>query len=271
MEDPRRSVRRATLVASTLLLAGLCLACLSEVDGERAETGECPDGEECSDATPDGLVFVGTPLFDDSDQLRLGPVLVGGTFQLGLRTRDGQPLPPFEHAVGDASVLGAALGEGVFGPVRDDGTPLYPVDAHLTLTGRAEGTSLVRVVEPGSGALYDRLELEVFELDDVAIRLARDPGREALAAGCEEMLAARLVVRDGATELRAFDQGLVMRADGQPMGDEPLFWDCFTHEVPADDDEVVIEADVAGRTFSHTFPVRSLEELGLSECPPVGD
>ena len=63
------------------------VGCYEEVEGERAAdiaaggTG-CPEGEVCSDDTPLGLTFVGQGFYDDGGTVRLGPVLVGGTFDV---------------------------------------------------------------------------------------------------------------------------------------------------------------------------------------------
>lgn len=155
----RRSAFQLRFVLSVSVLAALSLACMQEVDGERATTGECPPGEVCSDATPAGLTFVGHAFYDET-ALRLGPVLVNGTFEVGLRGRDGEPLPPIAFEIEDGAVLSAERGTGVFGPTNEAGDPFYVVDSHLTLTGTGSGASYLRVTDPSTGELFDRILIE---------------------------------------------------------------------------------------------------------------
>lgn len=262
----QRTLRFVRFMAIMSVLAALSLACMGEVPGERAMTGMCPPGETCSTATPAGLNFVGHAMYDQ-DVLQLGPILAGGRFDVGLRTSDGQPLPPFAFEVEDATVFQAALGTGPFGPTNDAGEPLYRVDGFLTLQGSARGTTFLRIVDPTTRELFDRLALDVYELTGVNVVLARDAMRTYLHEGCEEMIGVRLLANDGSTELRAFDQGVVIRAEGI-VEQEPRFWDCVLYTVPAGRTEIAFEVDVAGQTFMQTLPVRTLASVGLSACPP---
>jgi hypothetical protein len=247
---------------------GLCLACVwGSEEGERSRTGECPAGEVCSDLTPAGLTFVGQILFDEASS-HLGPVLADGTFDLGITSTSGDSLPELGFQIEDPSVLAAVRGEGVFGPTDSSGNPLIFVDDYLTLTGVGEGSTYVRIVDPATGELFDRLLLEVYVVEDIAIRNANDPDREYLLAGCEEMLGVRLVARNGDIRVRAIDQAITMRADGE-VSPEPAFWDCFLYTVPEGRAEVVVEVDTAGQTFSRTLSVQTLAEAGVAACPPV--
>ncbi len=254
--------------AAVTVLAGLSLACMSEVDGERATTGECPAGEVCSDATPGGLTFVGNAFYDDA-VLRLGPVLVGGTFDVGLRTADGQPLPPFDYRVEDGSVLSVELGEGVFGPTNDEGAPFYPVESHVTLTGTGSGETYLRIVDAATGELYDRLLIEAYRVEDVRVVNVGEPERDHLLAGCSQMVGVRLLANDGTDELRAFDQSVRIRVDDGTVSDEPRFWDCFMYDVPEGRAEITFYVDAVGQTFERTMAVHTLEDEGLAACPVV--
>lgn len=264
--DPS-TLRFIRFLAAVGVLAALSLACMSEVDGERAATGECPAGETCSDATPTGLRFVGNTMYDQS-VLQLGPVLAGGTFEVGLRSNGGEALPAFAYDVEDSGVFTASRGEGVFGPTNDAGEPLHPVDGYLTLKGAAPGRTYLRITEPATGELYDRLAIDVYEIDEVQVVLAQDAERTYLYEGCEEMVGVRLMANDGAREIRAFDQSVTIRAEGG-VEEEARFWDCVLYQVPEGHAEITFEVEVTGQTLTRTLPVQSLESDGLTECPPV--
>jgi hypothetical protein len=267
--SPSRRVRRARTFAILGGLLALSLACVSEVDGDRATTGTCPEGETCSDATPMGLRFVGQIFFDD-ETAHLGPILAGGRFDLGLRTPDGAAVPPWTFTVENASVLGATTGTGTFGPVDETGRPEYPVDGYLTLRGGTPGDTYVRILDASSGDLLDRILLDVYELRDVRIRNASGPSDDALVAGCESMIGVRLIATDGMTEteIGGFDQDVTVSVGGE-LRRERRFWDCFLYTVPAGATSADIEVTAAGRVFAKSMPVVTLESTGLTECPAV--
>ncbi len=257
--------------ARSVLYAAIAalMACMSSVDGERAETGECPRDEVCSNATSEGLRFIGHAFWDDDeDELRLGPVLVGGTFELGLQTVDGEPLPDFDIEIDDGDVFTGERGRGVFGPTTNSGRALYPVDAHVALRSKGPGSTLIRIVDRATGELFDRLRVEAYAIEDISITNMNDPRRPYLIAGCDEMLAVRLLAKDGDLELRGFDQSVQLRAEGQVRA-EPEFWDCFTYRAPEGRAEVTVEVDAAGRTFARVLEVRTLVEVGLRTCPAL--
>jgi hypothetical protein len=257
---------------SATLLMTLSSACWLTVEGDRAGSGECPKDETCSDLTPMGLRFVGRGFFDQSEP-QLGPVLVGGTFDIGLRTIDGERLPPFELDTTEDAVMTARRGEGVFGPTLD-GQPLLLADAHVTVHGEGPGTSHLRIVDAETGELFDRLPISIYEVADVEVILAQDRDRPHLYRGCEEMVGVRLLARTESdaetTEIRAFDESVTVTASVGTVGEEPRFWDCILYETPDDGTaEVVFEVQVAGRTFSRSLPVEPPDRDGLDECPPV--
>lgn len=264
----RRAAFQIRFLLSVSVLAALSLACMQEVDGERATTGECPEGEVCSDATPAGITFVGNAFYDES-MLQLGPVLVNGTFDVGLKSADGQPLPDYAFSIEDGAVLAADNGLGVFGPTTDEGEPLYVVDDHLTLTGMGSGETYLRITDPATGELFDRILIEAYFVEDVRVVNVTEPDRDHLLAGCEQMVGVRLLANNGSDELRAFDQSVQIRVDDGTVSDEPQFWDCFLYDVPAERTEVTFYVDAVGETYVRTMPVRTLEEEGLTECPPV--
>lgn len=259
----RGTGRRWGMSVAASLTLGL-IACLAEVDGERAETGSCPEGEVCSAATPEGLRFIGHAFWDD-ETIRLGPVLVGGTFDLGIRTVDGSPLPEFDVEVEDPGVFAAEPG-GAFALDGFDWDPDRRPHAALTLYGRGEGSTRVRIVDRETGELLDRLRVEAYEIGDVSVTNMNDPGRDYLIAGCEELLAVRLLVKGTDQQVRGFDQSVKLRADGV-VRQEPDIWDCFAYTAPNDRTEITVEVETAGKTFTRILEVRTMLELGLRTCP----
>lgn len=258
--------RAVSCIPLSVLAIGL-VACMARVDGERAASGACPTGEVCSQATQQGLHFVGHAFFDDSDSLLLGPVMVGGTFELGIKTADGSRLPDFAFEAEDGSIFEVALGNGHFGPTVGN-EPLYRVDSHLALTGLAEGRTNIRITDPETGELYDRIAIDAYEISDIELSNMNDPGREYVIEGCDELLAVRLVATNGTREIRGFDQSLRMRAEGS-VSAEPQFWDCFRYAVPEGKAEVEIEVEAASRVFTKVVEVKTMADLELSACPDV--
>jgi hypothetical protein len=236
---------RFTLGFSALM----ALACGTvAVDGERRVTGECPRGEVCSELTPEGLIFYGMSFWDTPGD-RLGPVLVGGKFQLQFGTPSGEPLPEWQ-----VSATGGALDA----ETTEDGAQLI---------GLQPGSATVRV-EDGRGTLYDRLPVDVVEIDDVEFGNVSDPTRTVLLGGCEEMIGVRLMATDGVTRLRAFDAEVQVTAVGGVRPDVAV-WDCFRYDVPADATEVTFEVTAGGRTFELEVEVVPVGDPAL--CPTLSD
>lgn len=207
-------------------------------------------------ATPRGLTFVGQSFFDD-DRLRFGPVLVNGKIDIGIDVTGGGELPPFAFELESSAVASASMGTGTFGPTTDDGTPIRPVDAHLHLAGRAAGRTYLRIVDPVTRELFDRLEISVLEPDRLTVLVVGDATREVLRRGHSELIGVRLLARnsEGATaELRAVDQDLSLTAT-TPIQPENMYWDCFSYEPPPGYDTVTFTAQSAGRTISRTFRI----------------
>jgi hypothetical protein len=240
---------RITVVSIVL---GFVLACTGEstqttVVGDRANEG-CPDDETCSDLAPRGLLFRGQMLYDEGVD-RLGPILVGGQFDLSFYRSDA-----------DLSYFEVELDEHL------DQTGLLRDPPGVMLWGLSPGSSSIRVVDPETGALLDRLTIDVVALEDVVLSNVVDPERTTLYAGCEEMVGVSLVAGGGT--LRAFDQNIKVTAPGSLIPD-PGVWDCFRYQVPADTDTVLFEVEAAGEVWPVEFEVVELEEG--QDCPPLGD
>lgn len=267
----RRALVHASAATPVLVLS---LACLTPVDGDRAMTGECPAGETCSQATPAGLTFIGRALFDQGETPRLGPIVEGGTLEVGLVglvPEGATDTLAHEARVDDASILSVERGTGTFGPTHEDGEPLFPVDDHVVVGGARVGTASLRVVDPTSGALFDRTPLTVVGVDDVRVVSATDPDRDHLLAGCDEMVGVQLLSGQSGIEIRAIDDSMTVHADGTEVLPEPMFWDCVQVTPAADATEMRFEIHAGGRDYVRTLAVHTLAEDGLEACPAPRD
>jgi hypothetical protein len=244
-------IQSARSVSALFLTAfvGFTLACTgaTTVAGERAALGTCPEGEVCSDKAPAGLMFQGQMLYDEGAD-RLGPVLVGGRFDLSFF--------PQGYALQGKWAVEV---EGADARIREGAEP------GVELKGTEVGTAVVRVIDPETGHLYDRLSIEVVALEDIELTNVTEPERPALKAGCEEMVGIRMLAAGGS--LRAFDQDLKVRAPDVVA--DPFAWDCFRYEVPLDATEVTFEMEVAGEIWERTLPVEPLDEG--EACPQLRD
>lgn len=131
-----------------LLLAPLLLAACNTA-GERADTGECPVGETCSPATPNGLHFIGNTLADELFGGN-GPAAtaIGGTQDVAL-----------EYDRGDGTRIALNLPY----EADDDGGLGVTVVGHagsvVTVKGVKARSNYLRIIDPQTGDLYDRYEL----------------------------------------------------------------------------------------------------------------
>ncbi|MFN7697774.1 MAG: hypothetical protein ACK6CU_13850 [Deltaproteobacteria bacterium] len=263
----RAPARALTHTLAVAPLAAMSLACLTQVDGDRARTHECPDGETCSAMTPAGLTFLGRALFDLGETPRLGPIVEGGTLEVGLiglvPADRGTPVP-HEARVDGSGVLAVQARVGDF-------EPLFSVDSHVLVRGRAVGEGSLRIVDPSTGALHDRTPLRVVGVDDVRVVSATDPDRGYLYAGCNERIGVRLLSGQNGIEVRAIDDSMTVRIAGVSVEPEPTLWDCVLVAVPEAPEELSLEIHAGGRDFVRTIPVRTLEDDGLRECPASVD
>jgi hypothetical protein len=126
------------LLAAVLLVA----AC----GGEREESGQCPAGEVCSPATPNGLDFVGTATVDGGNLVGPLAMSIGGTQAVTLYY-GGIPTEkldlPYGALVGDGSAFEVTA---TIGP-------------EVELLGLGSGESYLRIVDASDGSLFDRKQL----------------------------------------------------------------------------------------------------------------
>lgn len=231
-----------------LILAGCTLA------GERSQTGNCPPGETCSDKTPNGLALLGTKLGDNP----LGPMqplatAVAGTQQLTVVTGATGGAPAFTLPF-DATTTSPSLA------VTDVAPP------KLTVEGLAAGTSDLRLVEPGTQLLYDRLPLAVAAVATVDLRplvysvatsdadfAANSGAGWAMLAGGTDDLLVRLGAGDGT---RIVDQRMTIAATGSAFASgQMLAWDTLRVRAVGAGEGTLVVRTGDGTTHPQTVPL----------------
>jgi hypothetical protein len=146
--------RRAVLIRQGLFATGIFFfAPASSCDGgERNSIGECPFEEECSDKTPDGLLFRGPTIgeaFFDSNGVKT--IAVGGTQRIAVsRAESGKRLP-----------VHTATMEGDVGTVTEN-------QDVVQWAGRGPANGFLRIVDQ-DGLLLDRIALASSMIDSISI------------------------------------------------------------------------------------------------------
>ena len=125
--------------------------------GERAESGECPEGEVCSDLTPDGLYFKGTELANGSiNDSSLKVTAVGGVQTVTvLASADETDIFELDF---EATLEGGDV-------VLDGVTP-----PTVTLFGEQAGTGMLRIVDPPTAELFDRVTVEAAPIAEYLLK-----------------------------------------------------------------------------------------------------
>lgn len=265
------SAKRLRLVV-TLTAVISALGCMDtgtiRVGGEYSDTGECPE-ESCFDdgrapsptvseggqstettTVARGLTFVGTGFWDDS-RPRLGPIVVGGTFDLGL-DRDGEPMPGYRLEFENPGILRGTQMTGVF---TSAGYEVPDVDAFVRIEALRSGTTYVRIVSSRTGQLIDRVQLQVDQVAEVEVLPVGDPDRAYLVEGVSELIGVRMFTDGGLR--RIIDESLKLRVVGEDVQPENMYWDCFSYAPPIGAEEVTFEASVGGVLTQVTYEVRA--------------
>lgn len=236
-----------------LLIAGSVAGCA--LPGERAGSVNCwsddcehacPAGETCSPDTPQGLYFSGASVFD---QFSGGPrtTAVGGVQRIGvLRSSD---LEDYFEGSFDAEAT------DVF-EIAD----LSPPEA--TVRAASEGYGYLRILEPGTDNLYDRVQL-----DSAAVELVEmtptgkywvDPDVPAdgwsLLAGADVLLGVRL--RGANLDDPLVDESMIIEVkSGAAAGVESAVWD-VVGVLPDASGEVTLQATLGdGTSHVQSFPI----------------
>lgn len=126
--------------------------------GERAESGECPAGEVCSSATPYGLHFIGNPMADELFLSGPSATAIGGTQEIELeyeRTDGLRYSLDLPWAADDDGALGVRV--------------LEEAGSVVTVGGQRSRKNYLRIVNPGSGELYDRYEIAGAAISDIQL------------------------------------------------------------------------------------------------------
>lgn len=158
---PSAMNNRLSLRLGLLGLPFALVAC--NTAGERADTGECPAGEVCSDATPYGMHFVGVTFADEMFSGD-GPAAtaIGGTQEVALDYDRGDGLRIAMNLPYDADDDGG-LGVSV---VDHSGSV-------VTVKGERSRSNYLRIIDPETGELYDR-----YSLTGAAVKAMRLIGTE---------------------------------------------------------------------------------------------
>lgn len=143
--------------AALASLLALPLVACTTAGGERHDSGECPAGEVCSPKTPKGLLFVGTVVAGEPLSATFGPVAtaIGGTQEIELQYDPGDGYVPLAlpYDADDDGGLGVAV-EQTAGAV-------------VTVRGVDSRKNYLRILDRGTGELFDRHELAGAEVTSV--------------------------------------------------------------------------------------------------------
>jgi hypothetical protein len=232
-------------------IVGLGLAVVvlgaSSTDGQRANTGWCPEGEQCADDTPEGLSFEGAQVswFIGNGLI---PTAVGGTQTVRITDKATEAL--FELPFVTNATNPEAHRTSVVGL------------AQARIAADAEGTGYLRIARVEDGYLFDRVAIESKPIARAEVRSTiaeRWPRLEespfALWAGGDTELSVALL--DGADGWLA-DESLSIGVIG---AQERVAWDAMRLEVPTTMAAVPVAIEAAGGAFVGNATVRVVNDL----------
>lgn len=239
---------RFTLFAC-FLLAGCA------VPGERAlDGGGCPAGETCSSWTPDGLSFMGAPMSDVFAGGGVPPIAAGGKQTVTALIDSGNTQEPY-----------AGFKEATTPMPR-----IASIDAvappTVVVQGNEEGTTKLRLLQPGTNILLDRVDIQVAPIKQVTLFpkelvIVSDPEAPwAVLANSEDELVTRLW---GDKDLRLVDETISLTpATGQAQREA---WDLFKVTAPASG-TASYQVKTWGATFTAEASVVSkIDSIELSQ------
>ena len=212
--------------------------------GERnAADGKCPEGEVCSPDTPQGLSFWGPAMFDSFGG-GPSPMVAGGAQRITVED-------PASSEEGLDAFDAAATGSLTIGEVT-------PPDVTVLATEAGEG--YLRILEPGTDDLYDRILLQAEAAKDVEMVPATSwlldpeiaPDGWALFAGAPVEIGVRI---QGAAN-RLVDESMSLTASGATLSEGPESrWDTAS-VVPDASGDVLLTAKLGdGTSHPWTYPI----------------
>ena len=225
-----------------LIVATSVAGCALPGERNRAD-GACPEGEVCSPDTPQGLSFRGPGKFDDFGG-GPGRMVVGGTQRITVEDSESSELS-LESFDADATDS-LAIAE------------VAPPDVTVIAIGEGEG--YLRILEPGTDDLYDRIlltaeaakEVEMTPADSIWVDSELPLDGWSLFVGAPVDIGARIL---GSTS-RLVDDSMSITASGATLPEEPSpRWDTATL-VPDGSGDVVVTAKLGdGTAHAWTFPI----------------
>ena len=223
------------------------------LQGERAGTliGACPTGEICSDQAPKGLLFWGAKT---SDSLG-GDVAItakGGTQTINVSLNSGDADPFSQAFDADTSDINVAAISAVAPPT-------------VVVSGESDGTSLLRLLEPGTDKLLDRVSIQVATIDKVTLfpdqlyQIEEKNAPWALFSGTTTPIIVRLAAKNGD---RLIDESIALTpAFGSAA---PLAWDLFGVTAPTSGD-ASFTINAGNGSFTAKIPVvAAIDEIMYS-------
>ncbi|MBV8760969.1 MAG: hypothetical protein JO257_26985 [Deltaproteobacteria bacterium] len=126
--------------------------------GDRANTGECPQGEICSPKTPKGLHFIGVDLVDTLGLVGPSATAVGGTQNVALQYDRGDGILialdlPYQALTMDSKGVTVAATSG----------------SVVSVVGQASGTDYLRITDTDGRTLFDRKLMDAGTLDTIQL------------------------------------------------------------------------------------------------------
>jgi hypothetical protein len=226
--------RTAFALVSIFAASGCALA------GDRVG-GVCPTGEVCSAEAPNGLFFLGARR-SDSFGGGVEITAVGGTQTIKVLEDSNTDSPAFDRAF-DASTSDVTVAA-----ISAVAPP------NVTISGEADGTTSLRLLESGTDKLLDRVDVHVAAIDSVAafpqelFLVASDDGTPwALLSGGKASLVVQLKSKGGD---RLVDEELTMTSDFGKATSQA--WDLFEITAPTSGD-----ASYTVTAGKGSFPVKA--------------
>lgn len=219
--------------------------------GERATTGQCPIGEDCSPTTPRGLTFEGPAFGDTLFGSGLHPTATGGTQSITLRhAASGNRLDQtFTPLVDDDAFIATARG-----PIVD-------------LAASAQAETSLRIVD-GDGRLMDRIDVAAQTPARLAGRTLDtmiEPGRDlAMVPDRPQRLTVAILALG---DLRLVDDSMTIAVTGAPASREG--WDTVAL-TPIAGTPIVLDV-VAGTLTSQLRiePSATADRIALQPAGPL--